>query len=108
MLALRSLPSLGLRGTVALIEFSVHGIVAIACATAGWMLRSRNPAGRQFATAALSANAAATIQALATSSLPHDVQPGLAAPLIALSILNATAWIAYLYTSKRVEAWLEN
>jgi hypothetical protein len=106
VLANRSLPSVGHRGTVAVLELAVHGIEAILCAAAGWMLRVRNPAGAVLARVALAANAALTLQALYVSSLPRDVRPGLALPLAVFSITHATAWIVYLARSRRVRSWL--
>ena len=108
LLALRALPSLSFRGTAAWLELTVHGIVTAACATAGWMLRARNTAARPLATAALTTNAAATVQSLLVSALPHDIQPGFVIPVMALAVVNATAWVVYLYTSKQARAWLQN
>ena len=108
LLASRSLPSLGARGTAATLELSGHAIVTAACATAGWMLRARNPGARPLATAALTTNAAATVQSLSASALPHDVQPGFVIPLMALAVVNATAWVVYLYTSKQARVWFQN
>jgi hypothetical protein len=106
VLANRSLPSIGHRGTTAALELTAHAIEAMLCAAAGWMLRVRNPAGVSLARVALAAGAVTTLQALYFSVLPRDVRPGLALPLAVVSVVHATAWIVYLTRSRRVRAWL--
>src|SRR5262245_50682576 len=105
-LAARSLSSLGSRGWPAAAELVVHGASAVLCAVAGWMLRAGNPSGRGLAVAALALNAVVTLQALYTSALPRDVQPGLAAPLAIVTVSHALAWLAYLRRSQRLQTWL--
>ena len=105
-LALQSFSSLDNRGSAAIAEFTLHGATAVLCAVAGWMLRVRNAAGRRLAAAALVVNAGATAQALYSSALPHDVQPGLALPLTMVTLLHALAWLVYLKRSRRLRTWL--
>jgi hypothetical protein len=107
LLASLSLPSLGTRGLSALVELTAHAIVAVICVVAGWMLRGAHAGSRPIAAAALTTNAVAGIQSLYASALPHDVQPGFVIPLMIVAVVNASAWIAYLYTSKRVRVWLD-
>jgi hypothetical protein len=106
LLASAALPSLSVRSPVATLELMAHAVVTLACAVSGWMLRVRNAAGRPVATAALVANAIATAQSLHASALPHDVPPGLAAPLALAAFTNAAVWTMYLYTSRRLRRWL--
>ncbi len=106
LLASRSLDSLGPRGRIAVVEFSAHALVTLACVVAGWALRTQNAGGRPLSALALVLNAAATIQALHASALPHDIQPGFVAPLTTAAVLNTCAWIAYLYKSTGVRTWL--
>jgi hypothetical protein len=56
--------------------------------------------------AALLVNAGATLQALYSSALPRDVQPGLAFPLAVVTVVHALVWLAYLKRSRRLKAWL--
>ena len=106
LLASRSLPSLASRGPIAALELSAHAVVTIACVAAGWMLRVRNAVGRPVSAVALVLNAAATLQSLYASALPHDVQPGLKLPLATIAVLNAMVWIVYLYKSRAVRTLL--
>lgn len=106
LLASRALPSLGVRSWVATLEITVHAFVTLACGVSGWMLRARTAAGRPLAAAALMANAVASAQSLYVSTLPHDVPPGLAGPLMLAAFINATAWVLYLYRSKHLRSWL--
>jgi hypothetical protein len=106
VLASRSLPSLDSRGWLAAAELAVHGAAATLCGAAGWMLRAGNAAGRRLAAAALVANAGTTIQALYSSALPRDVQPGLVLPFAVVTALHALAWLMYLKRSRRMRIWL--
>jgi hypothetical protein len=106
VLASGSLSSLDSRGWPAVAELAAHGAAAMLCGVAGWMLRVGNAAGRRLAAAALVANAGTTIQALYSSALPRDVQPGLALPLMILTAGHALAWLLYLGRSRRLRVWL--
>ena len=105
-LASRSLSSLDSRGLPAVAELALHGAAAVLCAVAGWMLRVGNAAGRRLAAAALVVNAGTTIQALYSSALPRDVQPGLALPFALVTAVHALAWLTYLKRSPRLRIWL--
>jgi hypothetical protein len=106
ILASRTLPSLAIRSRFATVELMTHGLVALACAVSGWMLRAGNPAGRPLAMAALIANALATAQSAYASTLPHDLSPGLRAPLIVAAFANAGVWVLYLALSTKLRCWL--
>ena len=107
-LAIRSFSSLDDRGVPAVAEFALHGAAAVLCAVAGWMLRVGNAAGRRLSVAALLVNAGATLQALYSSALPRDVQPGLAFPLAMVTVAHALVWLAYLKRSRRLREWLHD
>jgi hypothetical protein len=72
------------------------------------MLWVRNAAGRRLAGAALALNALVTVQAIHASSLPRDVQPGLALPLTVFAAAHAVAWSVYLIRSRRLRVWLRD
>ena len=105
-LANRSIPSLDSRGLAAGVELAVNAIAAIVCATAGFMLWVRNPAGAWAGRAALVLVAVVTIQAVTASTLPRDLAPGLALPIVVVTLVHAGAWIAYIGRSRRLRAWL--
>lgn len=105
-LANRTLPSIDSRGLAAGFELAANAIVAIVCATAGFMLWVRNPAGAWLGRAALVLVAAITIQAVTVSTLPRDLAPGLAVPIVVVTLAHAIAWTAYINRSKRLRAWL--
>ena len=105
-LASRSLPTVGSRGSLAVIELAAHAASAALCAAAGWMLWVRHAAGIGLAAAALVANAAVTIQALYASALPRDVAPGLALPVALITVAYTVGWLLYLKRSGRLRVWL--
>ena len=108
LLATRSLPSLETRGSAAVIELSAHAMVTMVCVVAGRVLWGRHAAGRPLAAGALLLSAAASVQSVYGSALPHDIPPGSTAPLMIGAAVNAAAWTTYLYQSKRVRTWLES
>jgi hypothetical protein len=101
--SMKTLPSLELRGAPAIAELIVHGVAAALAAAAGWMIYVRNPAAPSIALVAVIANAITTLQTIFWSFLPHDIAPGRALPLAALTILHAVAWSAYLRRSPYVK-----
>jgi hypothetical protein len=106
VLASSSFSSLDSRGLPAVAELALHGAAALLCAVAGWMLRVGNAVGRRLAAAALAVNAGVTVQALYSSALPRDVQPGLALPITIVTALHALTWLIYLKRSQRLRTWL--
>jgi hypothetical protein len=105
-LAQSAFPSLGYRGPVAIVELIAHAIATMLAALAGWMLWVRNPAARRVAVAAVACNALVGLQTLYATVLPHDISPGSALPLGALTVVHAGAWIVYLTRSRGLQAWL--
>jgi hypothetical protein len=93
MEALTVMPSIGVRGPVAWIELAVHGVVAIACAAGGRMLRIESPAGPAVAAAGVAARAAISLQSLFWTALPRDIAPGTRLPLVLLTCANAVFWL---------------
>lgn len=106
LLAQRSLPSLDSRGLAASVELAVNALTAMVCATAGFMLWVRNPAGARFGRVALVLVAAVTIQSVTISTLPRDLVPGLAVPVVVITVAHVGAWLAYISRSRRLRAWL--
>jgi hypothetical protein len=94
-------PSLGWRGPAAALELAVHAAVALACATAGWMLWTNAPAARGAATAAICAAAAVQIQSLFLTVLPHQYAPADRIPLALASGLLPAAWLAAAWRPRR-------
>jgi hypothetical protein len=93
---LTTLPSLGMRGAVALVELLAHGAVAVLCVAAGWALWTATPHGPALAAVALIVSAIAGVQSLYWSILPSQTMPGDHLPLAILIVAHATAWLAYL------------
>ena len=101
MEALTVMPSIGVRGPVAWIELAVHGIVAVACAAGGRMLRIDSPAGPAVAAAGVAARAVISLQSLFWTALPRDVSPGTGLPLALLTCVNAIFWLVVIRFLRR-------
>lgn len=99
-----SIGTIGARGPWASAELLAHAAVAALCVASGWALWNLSPAGPRLAMYALPASAAASVQSLYWSMLPHQTSPGEPLPLSILAIVNAVAWMAYLKRSRRVRA----
>ncbi|MGH9370429.1 MAG: hypothetical protein ACRD15_02725 [Vicinamibacterales bacterium] len=93
---LGAFPSLDMRGPVALVELTVHGLVAIVCAAAGWMLWVGSPSALPFAAFAVVAGGIATIQSLYWSTLPRQLAPGERLPLAALAAAWTVFWVVFI------------
>jgi hypothetical protein len=98
---LGAVPSLGMRGAPAVAELAVHGIAAMLCATAGWMVWTRAPAGRPVAAAAVDAAGATAIQSLFWTALPSSLAPGERWPLTALAAANTLFWLLLIARARR-------
>lgn len=99
-----SLGTLGMRGWWAAAELVAHAAIAAFCVASGWALWNGNPAGAEFASYGVAASAAATIQSLYASALPHQTVPGEQLPVAILAVVNAVAWILWLKRLRRVQA----
>jgi hypothetical protein len=100
----QSLPSLGMRGTAGAIELVFHGIVAALAVAASQALWNERPSGPMLAAVALIASAAATVQSLYWTALPHQTVPGSERVIAALAIAHAAIWLVYLRRSRRIRA----
>lgn len=79
-----------------LIELIFHGAVAALAVAAVRALSSAMPAGLFLTRGALVASAAASVQSLYWSVLPHQTMPGDKLPLAILSVVVASVWLFYL------------
>ena len=91
-----TLPSLSMRGAVAIVELLAHGAVAALCVAGGWSLWIARPHGPTLAALALIASAAVGVQSLYWSVLPSQTMPGDHLPMAILIVAHATAWLVYL------------
>ena len=94
-----TVPSLGMRGTPAVIELVVHGLVAILCATAGWMIWVRSPAAPLAAAGAVVASGLASIQSIFWTVLPRNLAPGEELPLSAAVGVHMLFWLVLIRRS---------
>lgn len=103
---LMTLPSLGMRGPVALLELTAHVAIAVLCLAAAMALWDRRAHGPSLARAAIVAVTASIVQSLYWSILPSQTKPGDELPLAALALLHGAAWLLFLHrsTSLRVAA----
>jgi hypothetical protein len=97
-----TLGSFAMRGPAGAAELFAHAVVAAIAFAAGWGLWIRNPNAPALAEVALAACAAASIQSLYWTWLPHNTMPGDRLPLAVLAVAHAAAWIVYLRRSRRV------
>jgi hypothetical protein len=91
-----TLSSLGRRGPLGILEVLWHGGVAATAVAAAQALWAESPAGARLAAIAVTLSAAASVQSLYWSVLPHQTMPGDERILAALSIAHATFWLVYL------------
>ncbi len=99
-----TLPSMGMRGAAGVVELLFHGGVAALSVAAARALWGALPIGPPLAAAALIASAAAAIQSLYWSVLPHQTMPGDELPLAIGAAVHAAAWLTYLARSRRIDA----
>jgi hypothetical protein len=92
-----------MRGPLGVIELLWHGAVAVTAVAAARALWSESPAGPQLATIAVIASAAASIQSLYWSVLPHQTKPGDERILATLSIVHAAFWLVYLRRRRQIK-----
>jgi len=99
-----TLGSFGMRGPVGAAELLAHAAVTALAVAAGWGLWVGNPRAPVFAEVALVACAAASVQSLYWTRLPHNTMPGDRLPLALAAIAHAAGWITYLRKSRRVRS----
>jgi hypothetical protein len=97
-----SLGSLAMRGPAGVAELSAHAVVAALAVAAAWGLWVGNPAAPALAPFAVAASAAASVQSLYWTWLPHNIMPGDRLPLAVLAVAHAACWTIYLRRSKSV------
>jgi hypothetical protein len=101
-----ALQTLGMRGWVGVAELVAHAAVTAIAVAAGWGLWLGNPAAPSISAVAVLLCAAASVQSLFWTRLPHDVVPGDRVPLALLAMAHATGWMMYLRKSRRVRSLL--
>ena len=99
-----SLPSLGMRGPLAILELAAHFAATALAVAAGWSLWLSRPHGPMLARVAVIGLALVWVQSLYWTVLPRQTSPGSELPLAALSIAHAAVWLLYLYRSNRIRA----
>jgi hypothetical protein len=82
-----TIPSLKMRGAKAIVELTLHGVVAAFSVAASRMLAGRSPAAPAAASIAVIASGLVAIQSLYWTVLPRDIAPGSQLP-------KAAFWIA--------------
>lgn len=101
-----ALQTLGMRGWGGVVELVAHAAVTAIAVAAGWGLWVGNPAAPSMSAVAVLLCAAASVQSLFWTRLPHDVVPGDRMPLALLAMAHATGWMMYLRKSRRVRSLL--
>jgi hypothetical protein len=84
------------RGALATLVLLARVVVAAVGIAAGLALWNDRPRSVAFARLAVILSAAATLLAAVTRALPTGAPPGVAGPLLALTLAWDAAWIAYL------------
>ena len=91
-----SLPSIGQRGALGILELLLHAAVAALAVGAVRALSTGLASAVMLARAAVVASALATIQSQYWSVLPHQTMPGDRLPLAATGVVVAALWLVYL------------
>ena len=99
-----SLPSLGMRGPLAIAELVAHGAVTAVSVAAGWSLWLSRPHAPMLARIAVIGLAIIAVQSLYWTRLPRQTSPGSELPLAALAAGHASLWLLYLHRSSRIRA----
>jgi hypothetical protein len=94
-----TVPSLEMRGMPAAVELLVHGLVAMLCATAGWMIWVRSPAAQSAATGAVLVSGLASLQSIFWTVLPRNLAPGDELPLSAAVGIHMLFWLVLIRRS---------
>jgi hypothetical protein len=99
---LSTLPSLGMRGAIAIMELGAHAIVAMfSVAAAGRMFTSGSPGAFTAASTAVVAAGVVAIQSLFWTVLPRDVAPGTRLPLTAMTIAVTASLLIVIRRARR-------
>lgn len=101
-----TLPSLPVRGPLALIEMIFHATIAVLAVAAARAIWGHMASALAMARLALLGSAAASIQSLNWSVLPSQTAPGEPVPYSILAALHAGLWLFYLQRfSRRHPDW---
>jgi hypothetical protein len=95
----QSLPTMGMRGGLAVGEVLAHAVVAAIAVAAAWSLWNGADHGPFLATIAVMLSAATSVQSLYWSRLPQQTPPGAQLPFATLAVAHAAGWILYLRRS---------
>ena len=96
-----TIPSIGMRGVPGILELGFHGLVALGCGAAGWMLLADAPPARPAAMMAVAASATVSLQSLFWTALPSQTAPGQRPLLAILAVLHALFWIFVLWRAEK-------
>jgi hypothetical protein len=99
-----TLPLIGMRGVVAVVELIAHGAAAALSVSAGYALWLRRPHGPMLARAALVINALVAIQRHYWSILPTQTMPGDELWLSIAAVVHSAVWLVFLHRSARARA----
>ena len=97
-----TLPSIGMRGGIGVLELVAHGAATALSVSAGYALWLRRPHGPMLARAALVINALVAVQRHYWSILPSQTMPGDELWLSIAAVLHSAAWLAFVQRSTRV------
>ena len=99
-----TLPSIEMRGPLAIVELCAHGAAAVLSVAAGWSLWNGRAHAPGLARLALVMAAGVSVQSVYWSLLPRQTPPGSELPLAALAVAHAALWLLYLQRSARIRA----
>ena len=99
-----TLPSIAMRGPLAIAELAAHFAVTALAVAAGWSLWHSRPHGAMLARAAVIGLAIVSVQSLYWTVLPRQTSPGTELPLASLATAHAAIWLLYLHRSARIRA----
>jgi hypothetical protein len=97
-----TLPSIGMRGPLAIVELGVHFAVTALAVAAGWSLWNSRPHGAMLARVAVLGLALVAVQSLYWTVLPRQTSPGTELPLAIIASAHAGLWLLYLHRSARI------
>jgi hypothetical protein len=100
----RTLPTIDMRGGLAVAELLAHAVVAAIAVAAAWSLWNGADHGPVLAIVALLLSAAVSVQSLYWSRLPHQTPPGAHLPFAVAAVAHAAVWIAYVIVVVRRNA----
>jgi hypothetical protein len=102
-IASTTLPSIGMRGWLAVIELIWAGAVAAISAAAALSLWMERPHGVPLAKLALVLSTLRGIQSLYWTALPSNAPPGTQGLYTAAMVVFSLGWLAYLSNAERLE-----